>query len=227
MATRATYRAACAFCGHEGTKASMTQHLAQCPARASQIEAADASGRKPETLYHLRAQAAGQKAFWLELEVRGATTLQHLDSYLRAIWLECCGHLSQFYLGRPYGTELSMRRKIYDAVLMGTEWVHLYDFGTTSQTDIQVMGHRKGVPLTTNPMVLLARNLMPSDPCIKCGEPATHLCMECLQELQMWGVLCANHARNHPHDEYGEPLPLVNSPRMGACGYDGPAVPPY
>lgn len=226
MATRASYRAKCAFCGYEGTKAAMTKHLAQCPARASQMQAADAA-RNPETLYHIRAQAAGQKAFWLELEVRGASTLDQIDSYLRTIWLECCGHMSQFYLGRRYGTELSMRRKIYDAVRAGTEWFHLYDFGTTSETELQVMGQRKGAPLTTNPIVLMARNLMPQEPCVQCGEPATHLCMECVNEENIWGVLCAKHARSHPHDDYGEPVPLVNSPRLGMCGYDGPAVPPY
>ncbi|WP_127011414.1 hypothetical protein ACF3DV_03465 [Chlorogloeopsis fritschii PCC 9212] len=28
-------------------------------------------------------------------------------------------------------------------------------------------------------------------------------------------------------DNYGEPIPLVNSPRLSLCGYDGPAEPPY
>ena len=26
---------------------------------------------------------------------------------------------------------------------------------------------------------------------------------------------------------YGDPISLVNSPRLGMCGYDGPAEPPY
>jgi hypothetical protein len=39
--------------------------------------------------------------------------------------------------------------------------------------------------------------------------------------------LCDEHAEDHPHDNYGEPIPLCNSPRMGQCGYDGPAEPPY
>ena len=227
MAIRASNRGQCAFCGYEGTKAAITKHLPQCPEKAKQLEAAAGSARKPGTLYHLRAQSAGQKTFWLDLEVQGSATLKQLDDYLRAIWLECCGHMSQFYLGKPYGTELSMRRKVEDAVRAGTEWSHLYDFGTTSQTDLQVMAQRMGIPLTSRPVVLMARNLMPSDPCIKCGEPATHLCMECVQEENIWGVLCAEHARNHPHEDYGEPIPLVNSPRMGMCGYEGPAEPPY
>jgi hypothetical protein len=31
----------------------------------------------------------------------------------------------------------------------------------------------------------------------------------------------------HPHESYGEPTLLVNSPRVGLCGYEGPAEPPY
>jgi len=31
----------------------------------------------------------------------------------------------------------------------------------------------------------------------------------------------------HPHEEYGEPIEIVNSPRLGLCGYTGPADPPY
>ena len=42
--------------------------------------------------------------------------------------------------------------------------------------------------------------------------------------------MISNHADvmpetvHHPHDQYGEPIPLVNSPRLGMCGYDGPAA---
>jgi hypothetical protein len=41
------------------------------------------------------------------------------------------------------------------------------------------------------------------------------------------GTLCDAHAATHPHEDYGEPLALVNSPRSGMCGYEGPADPPY
>jgi hypothetical protein len=51
--------------------------------------------------------------------------------------------------------------------------------------------------------------------------------MECLIEEEVWGVLCSKHAKTHPHSDYGDPIPLVNSPRLGMCGYEGPAEPPY
>ncbi|MDS4070322.1 MAG: hypothetical protein RKO24_11955, partial [Candidatus Competibacter sp.] len=90
-----------------------------------------------------------------------------------------------------------------------------------------VVGTRQGKPTTTHPIALMARNLMPEAKCIQCDEPAAWLCMECLIEHEVWGTLCDKHAKTHPHDDYGEPIPLVNSPRLGLCGYDGPAKPPY
>lgn len=60
-----------------------------------------------------------------------------------------------------------------------------------------------------------------------CGQPATRFCMECVIEHNTAGDLCEQHAQEHPHEDYGEPLALVNSPRLGMCGYVGPADPPY
>jgi len=37
--------------------------------------------------------------------MRGSATLAKLDDYLRAIWLECCGHLSKFTIGGWGGGE--------------------------------------------------------------------------------------------------------------------------
>jgi hypothetical protein len=80
---------------------------------------------------------------------------------------------------------------------------------------------------TTHPIVLMARNLKPEAVCIECKQSATLLCMECLIETESRGTLCEQHAATHPHHGYGEPVELFNSPRVGMCGYEGPAEPPY
>jgi hypothetical protein len=49
----------------------------------------EASSRLVETLWHLRVQDAYDKDFWLDLEMVGSASLDKLDKYLRAIWLEC------------------------------------------------------------------------------------------------------------------------------------------
>ena len=227
MARGQQSRGQCAFCGYETTKGSMVKHLAVCPQRQARIADAEQTKRKPEVLYYLRMQDAYNSAFWLDLEVRGSATLKDIDTYLRAIWLECCGHLSQFSVGGWQGHEIAKQRRVADIFQHAVELTHIYDFGTSSNTRIKVVSQREGVPVSTKPIALLARNAMPVTICIECDQPATHLCMECLIESRIWGVLCDEHAQTHPHEDYGAPIELVNSPRLGMCGYDGPAEPPY
>jgi hypothetical protein len=205
----------------------VTKHLSTCPKHQAIIQQVETKKGKKETLFHLRAQSAHNKEFWFDVEMRGSSTLQDLDDYLRGIWLECCGHLSQFSIGTWTGEELAMERRIDDVFTRLKELTHIYDFGTSSETVIALVGTREGHPTTSRPLTLMARNLMPEAKCTVCEQPATQLCMECLVEEEKWGTLCDAHVKEHPHDNYGEPLPLVNSPRLGMCGYEGPAEPPY
>jgi hypothetical protein len=219
----------CAWCGEEFSKRAVSTHFDKCPKWQEALRLAESSDRPVETLWRLRVQDAYNNQFWLDLEMAGSVSLDKLDKYLRAIWLECCGHLSQFTIGSWGGREIAKTRKA-DA-LFAPELIlrHLYDFGDTSETDIRVIGSRKGKAATKHPITLLARNLQPEALCQECAEPASWLCMECIieHEGEMTGLLCDEHVEEHPHDNYGEPHRLVNSPRMGMCGYDGPAEPPY
>jgi hypothetical protein len=220
-------RGTCAFCGFETTKGSMRKHLESCPRRQA-LEAATANATpQVQPLYYLRAQDAYDSNFWLDLEVRGSASLKDIDTYLRAIWLECCGHLSEFSLKGWGSTKVAKTRRVGDVFRQNPAITHIYDFGTSSQTQISLIGQRDGVPLTKRPIALLARNVLPQAVCIMCGQPATHFCAECQIEDQTAGTLCAEHAESHPHEDYGEPIDLVNSPRLGMCGYTGPAEPPY
>lgn len=227
MARGKTTPGTCAFCGQPVTKPGAARHLAKCPAYTAALQRAERSTRKPERLFHLRAQDAYRGQFWLDLEMRASATLQELDDYLRAIWLECCGHMSQFSIGGWRGDEIPRSRRAASVFQPGLELTHIYDFGTESETRVEVVSVREGKPLDSYPIALLARNVMPAAACMECEAPATHLCTECVTEHERSGLLCDAHAETHPHDEYGEPIRLVNSPRMGLCGYTGPADPPY
>jgi len=230
MARKPQSRGTCQYCGEEAPKGGMTRHLAKCSQRAHAIQTANAGKMPEETLWHLRVQDAYAKEFWLDLEMRGSASLSTLDTYLRAIWLECCGHLSKFTVGGWGGHDVGKSRKADDIFSKESSLRHLYDFGTTSETDINVVGSRYGKATTKHPIALMARNHMPEMICRECDQPAAYLCLECLYEGDdeegTW-FLCEEHARDHPHTEYGEPIALVNSPRLGMCGYEGPAEPPY
>lgn len=205
----------------------MSKHLPSCSQHQKAIETADAAKTKEQVLYHLQIQDAWQGVYWLHLEMDASASLQELDDYLRAIWLECCGHLSQFSIGGWRGEEIPMTHRVEKIFSVGLELTHIYDFGSSSETIVKVVSLRKGRPLSKHPIFLMARNAPPEILCAECDQPAAYLCMECMYELDEPGTLCEKHAKGHPHDDYGEPLPIVNSPRVGMCGYSGPAEAPY
>jgi hypothetical protein len=216
----------CGFCGRRATRGGMSRHLQQCAKRAAANQAADGASGEHEPLIHLQVQTPGGSDFWLHLEMRGGATLKKLDEYLRAIWLECCGHMSRFSRGGWGEPDIPMSRRAREVLGEGTTLTHVYDFGSSTVTTIKVVAAREGRALDRHPIRLMARNEMPSTSCAQCEAPATRLCIECMYEMTD-AVLCESHAASHPHEEYGEPIALVNSPRLGVCGYKGPAEPPY
>jgi hypothetical protein len=78
----------CAYCGEITTKRGAIKHLDKCAKRQETLAAAEANSRPVETLWHLCVQDAYDKDFWLDLEMAGSASLDMLDKYLRAIWLE-------------------------------------------------------------------------------------------------------------------------------------------
>lgn len=240
MGRRKQTRGSCVFCGREMTKSGLTKHLQSCEARvAAQAEVNNQRGRNQQ-IFHLQILDAYTGSFWLHLEMKGSATLEELDGYLRAIWLECCGHLSAFTIppyrftqlfddGFSIGDEKSMNVQVQKIFTPGMNIPYEYDFGTTSELVINVLDVREGKPHTKRPIFLMARNQMPQIPCMVCGEQATLICLDCLYEVDGPCELCDAHWETHEHDSenYGGPMPLVNSPRTGMCGYEGPAEPPY
>lgn len=218
----------CTYCGRSMTRGGMSRHLRACDEREQAIEAADEKPGPDRPQIHLQVQDAWSGAYWLHLEIDGSATLEDLDRYLRAIWLECCGHLSAFFAGRRFvSDEVPGGRKAARALEPGVELTHIYDFGSSSETKIKARDVRRGKPTVSHPIALMARNDRPEGSCMECEREAERLCLECVYEHDMQGGLCEEHADTHPHDAYGPPLPIVNSPRTGMCGYTGPAEPPY
>jgi len=219
----------CALCGYRSSKAGMVRHVGACAA------AHDVSKGTPARLYHLRAEGAYARMFWLDLEMKADATLKRLDRFLRDIWLECCGHLSAFRIDQttytipvddPFGDfreDRSMNYKIGEVLSpSGHKFSYEYDFGSTTPLTLRVMGNREGV-IGRSVLRLLARNDPPVWPCEVCKQPATLVCPYCMDEGRAF--YCAAHSKEHKCDEEDVWLPVVNSPRMGTCGYTGAGWP--
>lgn len=138
-------RGACTYCGKEMTKGGLSRHLKTCPERQKVIEIANQKRGRNQSIYHLQVQDAWGGDYWLHLEMHGNATLQDLDGYLRAIWLECCGHLSSFEIGLITYTQLfddgfggwreekDMDVRVDKLFTPGMSIPYQYDFGTTSE----------------------------------------------------------------------------------------------
>lgn len=224
MARKRQTQGHCTYCGRKMTRTGMLRHLQTCPRRKAEIVASQRKRGQDQTLLHLLVQDGWEGDFWLHLEAAGSARLRDLDEYLRAIWLECCGHMSSFFVGEPWGEEHSFRAVVEKVFSPGDRLTHIYDFGTSTLTRLKVIEHRLGKPIGHHSIALMARNEMPEMACANCENTASWVCAE---QEDGGDVLCVDHARQGEHDEDGCLLPIVNSPRAGVCGYVGPAEPPY
>lgn len=204
-----TYTGACELCSEEAPRPQMGRHVAICAPKHDR-------GSQPETLVQLQIEANGDPAYWLILEGRESAALGRVDALFRTVWLECCGHLSAFRVG---SAEPSMRSTL-GTVLMkkGLTFAYEYDFGTTTALKGRVLGFREG-SIGRRLVRLLARNLPLRWTCAECEAPATVICPYCLHSEPC--MFCETHAQRHPCAEDEVFLPIVNSPRMGVCGYTG------
>lgn len=204
------YTGACQLCGQEAPRAQMRRHLAVC------APAHDESSRAGP-IVQLHIEAERDPAYWLYVEGGESVPLEELDSLLRQVWLECCGHMSAFRLGR---TELSERSTLGSLRRKGVAFQYAYDFGSPTPLRAKVLGYREG-SLGRNVLRVLARNTPLKLTCADCNAPGVLVCPYCLDSRPC--LFCKVHAAQHPcaEDDEGVFLPTVNSPRMGVCGYTG------
>ncbi|GHO65116.1 hypothetical protein KSC_040080 [Ktedonobacter sp. SOSP1-52] len=220
----------CAFCHAELKKAGMTKHLEACEKRmAAETLSGKRASASPARKLHLLVEGRDLLEYWMHLEVVDTTTLAALDRFLRDTWLECCGHLSAFEIGGVrYATgagmgddwgmeEKSMRVRLEHVLSPGQSGLYEYDYGTTTELKINVIGTRE-TATKGQAIRILARNTPPRRVCDVCGQEASDVCSVCIFENKGW--LCKEHKKSH---ECGEDmlLPVVNSPRVGMCAYTG------
>jgi hypothetical protein len=180
----------------------------------------------PELLLLVEGREA--KAYWMHVALPVASPLNKLDDFLRHTWLECCGHLSAFEIGaKRYASEpmdedelmdeeMDMGTRLNQVLEVGMRFFYEYDYGSTTALALKVVAlHERG----SAKVQLLARNEAPQVTCQRCGnKPATQICTECAWNGEGW--LCKSCLGAH---ECGDEmcLPVVNSPRVGVCGYTG------
>ena len=214
----------CNLCGEMAGQASMTRHLSACRQPKASELLPGSEKRPPVPNFHLAIEGRDSKAYWMHVAVPLTAPLRKLDDFLRHTWLECCGHLSAFeiagkrYASEPMDEEMSMSARLSQVLEVGMKFFYEYDYGSPTALVLKVVALREqGLP--KGAVQLLARNEAPQVSCQRCSiQPATQICTECAWNGEGW--LCDACAVAH---ECGDEmcLPVVNSPRVGVCGYTG------
>jgi hypothetical protein len=192
----------CYLCGANLDKKAMEDHLLEF------------HGEDGQECCLLKIQGLCERDYWLYVDIPVEKTLSALDSFLRKIWLECCGHLSKFDDERD---EIANNRKL-GSFTAGDTFLYMYDFGSTTDIAITVIGRimrkpQKGI------VRLLARNIPPDFKCVGCRKAADSICLEYVEPFED-KFYCADCAEKNEDDDHPM-LPVTNSPRMGVCAYDG------
>jgi hypothetical protein len=137
MSTQAAAAGFCRLCGKETSKAAAARHLRTCvPAYFAQHPSGDPARR----VFLLSVADRHIPDYWLYIAVSSDATLEHLDRFLRGIWLECCGHLSQFlingvvYLSHPdaafWGDERTMNIPLHQVMEDGMSFMYSTTWAT-------------------------------------------------------------------------------------------------
>ena len=214
----------CRYCGKSFTGSGMSRHIAACPSRKSSVE-----GNASQRLLHLVVSDSEEPDYWLHILTAPETPLSEIDVFLRAIWVECCGHSSEFVAaGTRYISDFNLlpvpmqeESESFDLPLSELpdcrHIVYRYDLGCPTTLYIRRL-HPIESPVTEQTVVLAARNDPPQIEC-SCGAGAALLfARDLLYESFDDAFFC-----DHCIEAYdGDPemlAPITNSPRMGVCGY--------
>jgi hypothetical protein len=116
--------------------------------------------------------------------------------------------------------EIPMSRKVSQVFYKDLKLEYEYDFGSSTNLKLTVMDE---YPVKANKkIVLLSRNEPLEWLCDSCQkEPATQICtVHDWEDDSYFCDKCAKkHAKKCPDFEDYASMPVVNSPRMGVCGY--------
>jgi len=111
--------------------------------------------------------------------------------------------------------ERNMNFLIKDVIKEHEKFRYEYDFGTTTKIDLKCIS---SIKTNSKEISILARNNILDFRCDECNEKAQDVCVQCIWEGN--GFLCKACMKKHKCEEPSF-LPIVNSPRIGMCGFTG------
>ena len=113
-----------------------------------------------------------------------------------------------------------MTRHLTQVISKGHKIEYVYDYGSSTELTLSMIQTINDVD--EGQLLILFRHQAPEYECSSCNKKAVAICPYCIDEGE--GILCQTCGGQHKCvQEEGEDLlsPLINSPRVGVCGYTG------
>lgn len=220
----------CAICKEKETAKKMRAHI------LGHLE-----GKAGKGAGLVRVTNRGTVVYWMYVRVGRKASLDDLDTLIRDTWVECCQHVSAFTSGtvtydstgpdEAYAGDRKSKSMSANALRVISREGSLgyeYDFGTPTSLAVKMVCSCPSDGLGEDDVEVVARNADIQHDCGACGAKgkATEICTSCMW-MDKECLLCKKCAEKHEHGEGQEAvdetsfLPVVNSPRMGMCGYTG------
>jgi len=219
----------CSYCSKDYDGMNMAKHLESCERRKAfyfEILKNNKSGNNNNIIFLLKIYSKYYPEYWMFIECDGKSKLKDIDKLLRDIWLECCGHLSDFTInGKSYENRKDMSISVDDLFQPGMNLDYIYDYGSSTELVISVISDRPGRVISNKKnekIKLVARNNTLVFKCAKCKkQDASKICTICIHEKDRnKASFCYDCVQHHKCGEEMM-LSIVNSPRSGECGYEG------
>jgi hypothetical protein len=117
----------------------------------------------------------------------------------------------------------SLDASLEKVLKVGQKFSYEYDFGSTTDLTLKVLSEREGVfpdqEEDEDTIEILARNIEPVMLCKVCGKPAKFVVGGYFDVEE--NAFCSKKCVKKSKEDAEMLLPVVNSPRMGVCGYTG------
>ena len=137
----------CKFCSKSISQKESLRHFLSCTPRNQAFE--NMTQKLVNQWFYIRAELS---PYWIDILIPEQWKLDDLDQFLRHIWLECCGHLSNFRIDKVNyerfededwlmgGEELSPGMDIQLNKVLGTNstFPHFYDYGSTTELQLKI-----------------------------------------------------------------------------------------
>ena len=206
-----TDKIVCNICHKFFAKNSIQRHIGSCSKKYVESRGGNKSS------YLLKIYDKYMTDYFLHVLISEDAQLIHLDTFLRDIWLECCGHMSAFRQGH---NELEMDDRA-ECLTHVKKTDYTYDFGSSTNLIIEFKKEFKGSQ--EHLIKLMARNGEIKADCHRCEKKqAKYICTECMyngDEVIFCEDCVVLHTKKYHNDENYMISNFVNSPRTGVCAY--------